>query len=220
MTNYYTISTGQFGYPQPEDNYEELTYSPNLGCQTCQIGNSQISEFRFRGTPKPLKNDFTGLNWVFDQIFARQKVKNLFEEEGISGIEYTIPVDHKTGTNIPEFYQLRVGTILPPSLLNTDLKSETCEYPKNDKMLSFLITNGSRLVKGPFCGNSKFNFPIGQTLKFKKEAFINQPDFLRTFEWFGSGGSGNRPILVSERAKKIIESNKLRGVQFEPVELE
>ena len=219
MKNYYHITTAQFGYPQPESKYEKITYSSADGCPTCSIGLKQISEFRFRGAPKPLKKQITGLNWVFDQVFVREIVKAVFEREQVTGLTFSTPLFHKNGLPIPEFYQLRVDTVIAPALLNTDLGTERCELPRDEKTVKFLMANGSKLVEGPFCGQLKYNFPQGQTLAFKKEAFGRQPDFIRTHEWFGSGGSANRPILVSETVKELIEENKFKGAFFEKVEL-
>lgn len=219
MTQYYLISTCQFGYPQPEDDYAQQVYSFESACPTCEIGKEQLAEFRFNSDSAPKENDFTGLNWVFDQIFVRQRVKNILEEHHVSGIEFSQPLHHKKGEKIPQFYQLRINTILPPAIINNDLKMEICQYPKDKKIAAFLEANGSTLVKGPFCGRSKFNFPQGQPFRFKKRAFEGQPDFVRTNEWFGSGGSARRPILVSSRIKELIELNQFKGAQFEPVEL-
>lgn len=219
MNNYFHISTVNFGYPQPESKYNSITYSDKVGCPTCWIGHQQIDEFRFRGEPKPLKNQITGLNWVFDQIFVRKIVKTVFEEERFTGVEFSSPVYNKNKKPILEFYQLRINTVLKPSLLNMDLGTEICEFPKNEKSAKFLKTNRSKLVEGPFCGQLKYNFPQGQVLTFKKEVFDGQPDFVRTYEWFGSGGSANRPILVSERVKEVIEEKMFKRAFFEKLEL-
>lgn len=219
MNNYYHISTGQFGYPQPESKYGKVTYSKKEGCPTCWIGHQQIEEFRFRGEPKPLKNQITGLNWVFDQIFVREIVKTVIEAEKFTGVEFSSPVYNKNKESIPEFYQLRINTVLPPALLNKDLGTEICEFPKDEKMVKFLKANGSKLVEGPFCGQLKHNFPQGQVLTFSKEVFDGQPDFVRTHEWFGSGGSANRPILVSERVKELFENKMFKGAFFKKIEL-
>ncbi len=219
MKNYYKISVGQFGYPQPEDKYGKITYSLDNGCPTCWVGHEQKNAFRFGKSLKRLKKQITGLHWVFDQVFVREIVKTTFEKENLTGINYSVPVYNKTGEPIPEFYQLRVDTILSAALLNDDLNTEICEYPKNEKTIKFLKAIESKLIEGPFCGQKKYNFPQGQILKFSKEAFIGQPDFVRTYEWFGSGGSANRPILVSERVKEIIEHNMFKGASFNKVAL-
>ena len=220
LKKYYHITTGQFGYPQPENSYEKITYSTDEGCPTCSIGHKQINEFRFRGEPKPKKSQITGLNWVFDQIFVREIVKSTFETKELTGVEFSSPVYNKNGESIPKFYQLRINTILPASLLNTDLGTEVCEYPKDKKMVKFLKKNGSRLVEGPFCGRLKYNWPQRQQiLTFKKDAFYRQLDFVRIYEWFGSGASANRLILVSESVKETIENNMFKGAFFKKVEL-
>ena len=221
MNNWYHIRTGQFGYPQPEGDfgYLELTYEPNVGCPTCHIGIRQNNPFRFRSEPKAKNSQFLGLNWVFDQIFVREPVKTEFEENGITGISFSRPIFHKSEKELETIYQLHVDTILPKALISENLTTERCEYPTDKKMLKFLKTMDSPLVKGPFCGELKFNFPQGQKMTFDIDAFENLPDFVRTNEWFGSGGSANRPILISEKVKNLIELNKWRGAFLDQIEL-
>jgi hypothetical protein len=38
----YRVSTGQFGYPQPEDPYLEETYDLSVACATCEIGKKPL----------------------------------------------------------------------------------------------------------------------------------------------------------------------------------
>jgi hypothetical protein len=216
---WYYISTGQFGYPQPENGYEEITYSKSIGCNTCEMGKVQINPFRFRKEPKAKNSQFLGLNWIFDQIFVREIVKNKFEEIGLTGLRFSKPIIHKSEKELESIYQLNVDTILPKALIGNNLSTETCEMPKDKKMLKFLRANKSRLVEGPFCNKIKYNFPQGQIMKFESEAFVGSPDFIRTYEWFGSGGSANRPILISEKVKDIISDNKWRGAFLQEIEL-
>lgn len=221
MNNWYHITTGQFGYPQPEDDfgYLELTYEQNIGCPTCHIGIKQNNPFRFRTEPKAKNSQFIGLNWVFDQIFVRQPVKVEFEKSGITGISFSRPIFHRTEKELETIYQLHVDTILPKALIADNLTTEKCEYPSDKKMLKFLKANGSKLVDGPFCGELKFNFPQEQKMTFDIDTFENLPDFVRTYEWFGSGGNANRPILISEKVKNLIELNKWRGAFLDQIEL-
>ena len=219
--NWYYIGTGQFGYPQPADDfgYMELTYEPNVGCPTCNIGISQKNPFRFKSEPKAKHSQFLGLNWVFDQIFVRESVKTEFDKNGITGIRFSRPIFDKSEKELETVYQLHVDTILPIALIGDNLITEKCEYPTDKELLEFLKANGSKLIEGPFCDGLKYNFPQGQKMIFDIEAFQNQPDFVRTYEWFGSGGSANRPILISEKAKNLIELNKWRGAFIEEIEL-
>ncbi|MFT2010207.1 hypothetical protein ACMA1I_16145 [Pontibacter sp. 13R65] len=217
--NWYSIETGQFGYPQPENNYFEQTYKPETGCPTCKVGKVQANPFRFRAEPKARHSQFLGLNWVFDQMFVREPVKVEFEKEKVLGIRFTRPVLNKTGKPLETMYQLHVDTVLPEGLIKGNLTTETCQMPTDKRSIRFLEAMGSDLLKGPFCGHVKFNFPIGESLRFKESIFRGQPDIVRTNEWFGSGGVANRPILISERVKNIIEKNKWRGAFTKIVEL-
>ena len=218
--NWYHITTGQFGYPQPENSYIDKTYDSSTACLTCNIGLKQKSEFRFRSDPKAKHSQFLGLNWVFDQVFVRQEVKDIFEMEQITGVEFSQPIINKTGLPVNGLYQLRVDSLVSNGLLTDNLKSEICELPKDKSMLKFLKANSSRLAEGPFCGQSKFNFPQGDNrLKIKADAFNDKPDFVRLGYYFGSGGSANRPIIISDRVKQIIDREKWRGAFLQQIEL-
>lgn len=221
MTNWYHIETGQIGYPQPEDNfgYLKITYEPNIGCPSCHIGISQNNPFRFKSEPKAKNLQFLGLNWVFDQIFVHESVKMAFEKNGITGISFSRPILHKSEKELETIYQLHVDTILPEALITDNLTAEKCKYPKDKKSLKFLKEIDSQLIKGPFCGQKKYNFPQGQKMTFDIDAFVNLPDFVRTYEWFGSGGGANRPILISEKVKNLIEVNNWRGIFLDQIKL-
>jgi len=221
MNNWYHITTGQFGYPQPEDGfgYLELTYEPKIGCPTCHIGINQNKPFRFRAEPKAINSQFLGLNWIFDQIFVREPVKAEFEKNGITGISFSKPIFHKSEKVLETIYQLHVDTVLPKALIGDNLTTEKCEYPKDKSSIKFLKAMDSQLIKGPFCGQTKYNFPQGQKMTFDIKVFQNLPDFVRTDEWFGSGGSASRPILISEKVKNIIELNSWRGAFMTEIKL-
>lgn len=219
-TNWYHIMTGQLGYPQPENSYKDKTYDSTTACLTCNIGLKQKSEFRFRSEPKAMHSQFLGLNWVFDQIFVRQIVKDIFEKEKVTGIEFSQPVINKTGLSITGLYQLRVDSLLSNGILTDNLNTEVCELPKDKSMLKFLKANGSKLAEGPFCGQTKYNFPQGDNcIKLKADALDNKMDFVRLDYYFGSGGSANRPIIISEKVKQIIDREKWRGAFLQQIEL-
>lgn len=221
-TNWYHITTGQFGYPQPQNGlgYIEKTYDSSNACLTCNVALRQKNEFRFRSEPKAPQNQFLGLNWVFDQIFVRQIVKDVFEQEGITGLEYSQPVIHKTGLPLVGLYQLRANNLLSNGLITDNLKSEICELPADENMLKFLKANKSKLAEGPFCGQTKFNFPQGDNfIKLKFEALTGKTDFVRLDYYFGSGGNSNRPIIISDKVKQIIDREKWRGAFLRPIEL-
>ena len=221
-SNWYHIITGQFGYPQPENNfgYIHKTYDSSNACLTCNIGLRQKDEFRFRNEPKAIHSQFSGLNWVLDQIFVRQVVKDVFEQEGIAGLEYSQPVINKSGLPLNGLYQLRVDNLLSEGLFTGNLKSEICEHPKEKSMLKFLKANNSKLAEGPFCGQTKYNFPQGDNcIKIKADVLGDKTDFVRLDYYFGSGGSANRPIVISDRVKQIIDREKWRGAFLKQIAL-
>jgi hypothetical protein len=161
-----------------------------------------------------------GLNWVFDQIFVRQIVKDIFEQEGVTGLEFSQPVFNKTGLPLGGLYQLRVDSLLTNGLLTDNLKQEVCELPRDKSMLKFLKANSNKLAEGPFCGQTKYNFPQGNNcIKLKADALDNKTDFFRLNYYFGSGGSANRPIVISDRVQQIIEREKWRGAFLQQIEL-
>jgi len=216
---WYLAFTGQSGYPQPEDRYLEETYDLGAGCPTCQVGKKLKRAFRFKSEPKAGHSQFLGLNWVFDEVFVRDGVKNVFEEEGITGVEFARPVRHKTGEPLETVYHMRVGTVFPPALRADGLNTEKCEMPTDPATIRFLTANGSKLVKGPFCGAVKFNYPQGVQMRLAATPFAAAPDIVRMNEWFGSGGSAGRPVLMSQRVKDLVERMKWKGLTFNPIRI-
>jgi hypothetical protein len=39
---------------------------------------------------------FIGLNWVFDEVFAQNAAKTIFEKEGVAGIGFNRPININT----------------------------------------------------------------------------------------------------------------------------
>lgn len=215
--DWFMIMTGQFGYPQPEDDYFELTYAKDNVCLQCEIGKRQINPFRFRSEPKAKHSQFLGLNWVFDELFVREKAIELFERENITGIRYSSPVLNKTGEPMDTIKQLHVDTILSPGLLTDNLDFEICEKPTHKGQIKFIKKHNPDFLNKEFCRQKKYNYPKRGAITLKKELFNNQPDFVKTYEWFGSGGTASRPILISKKVRTLIIKEKLRGAIFKPI---
>jgi len=216
--NWYHLHGGGSGYPQPWE-YKEASYDLSQACPTCSIGKIQNRPFRLSSEPKAKTLDFIGLTGVYDQIFVRQSVKDIFEKEGVTGITFSRPVLHKTGLPLKTVYQLEISTVLPSGLLVENINQEICKYPKEKGMAGFLKAIKSRFVDGPYCGQMIHNYPMRGTMNFKSNIFEKQPDFVRTHEWFGSGGQTGQPILISRKTRNIIEKYKLKGAYLKPVTL-
>jgi hypothetical protein len=215
----YLITAGAFGHPQPEHGFGYLraTYAAHGGCPSCGAGFVQDGAFRFRAEPKARQGQFIGLSWVPDQVFVREQVRLELEREQVTGVRFSRPVLHGTGEPLKTVLQMHVETVLPEALVGRGLKTELCQKPTNKNELRILEAVGSRRLQGPYCGMAKYLFPQERGVAFRKTAFQGQPDVVRTSEWFGSGCGAFRPILVSERVKRIIERNKWQGVFLEEV---
>jgi len=219
-SQWFSLSTGQFGYPQPEDNFGYLTqtYDMSNACPTCHIGLKQANEFRFRSEPKAKNSYFIGLNWVFDQIFVRPPVEEVFTNEGVTGIIFSTPVINKTGKSMETIKQLHVDTLITDALPLDSYEYEMCEYPKEKSAIKFLSAMKSPLLIGPFCGQKKYHYlPYGKFIA-KASSLNNMPDFIRISNWFGSGGNATQPIFVSYKVYEIIKRYKWRGAFLEPID--
>jgi hypothetical protein len=216
---WFWMSTGQFGYPQPEDDYFELTYANENVCLQCQIGKQQVKPFRLKAEPKAKHSQFLGLNWVFDEVFVREQAIKKLTENKISGIHYSHPILNKTKLPLESLQQIHVDTILQPGLLTDNLEFEICQKPTDKKQITFIKRQNPSYLDKIFCGQKKYNFPKKGAMTFKRNIFDNQPDFVKPYEWFGSGGSATRPILVSQKVRQLIIKEKLRGASFTPIAL-
>lgn len=123
---------------------------------------------------------------------------------------------NKNGQPVETIQQMHIDTILPNGLITDNLNFEICKRPSEEWIAHRLITDPTYLDI-PFCGQKKFNYPQRGFMTFKKDVFINQPDFVKTNEWFGSGGSASRPIIISKKVRNIIKKQKWRGAFLTPV---
>jgi hypothetical protein len=208
---WFVVNTGEYQYPQPEDDFGYLKATFNLDnyCRLCYIGKVQNAPYRLRTEPKQPNNQFWGLHWAFDAIFVRHETKNILEREKINGIRFSNPVLHKKNIPIEGFYQLHIDTILNKGFDNYNTKTITCK-----------INNEENLNKDTnlqCCGQIKFHHPMIGGYLFDKAIFNKDFDIVQSQEFFGSGGSANRLRIVSKRLKEIIEQNKLKGLSFIPI---
>ena len=191
------------GYPQPEagKRYMDITYSKEAFCSQCGVGLVQNAPFCIKSSPKWGKRCFMSLNWVQDELFVNDKVRNLFQTENYSGIRF-IDVLNKGGTGtLPDIYQMRIDNYLDAALVSCT-PSIDAEY----ECLS--------------CHQKKYH-PTGRgKLIFCREAFQGMPDIVKTAEYFGWGCGANRRIIVSQKVYRFVMEKALgRSLVFEPIEL-
>ena len=209
IAEWFLISTRQYQYPQPEDNYLEKTFDSSNHCEHCGIGKIQNNPFRLKHLPKHKNSQFLGLHWEFEYLFIREEAKNILKKEKIKEIEFSNPVLHKKNIAIDNFYQLHVKKVLPKGLVNYNARLITCKLNNEED------SNVDKSLK--YCKRIKYHHPMVGGYVFNKEIFDDEFDIALTAEYFGSGGSANRLTICSKRFKNIIESNKLRGLDFIPI---
>ena len=192
-----------YDYPQPEDKYREITYTKEFFCSNrdCWIGLVQKDKFRFKRTPKWGKRNFCMINWVYDELFVSPKAKELLEASSLEGFSF-MEVYKKSGTEpLADVFQLIIPYILQKGMIESTSKIR-------------------QIYDCPVCGGRKFLARGRGRHSFKKEIFIDAPDFVKSAEIFGAGGTAAREILVSQRAYRFIVENKLdSSLVFEPITL-
>ncbi len=189
-------SKWHYDYPQ----YTELTYSEEQSCSNCGVGLVQQDSFRFKRTPKWGRRNFCMTNWVYDEFFVSPKAKELLETSNLKGFSF-LNVLNKSGKEVlADVYQMQIPYVLPESI-------ETL----SDRM--------SEVSNCPVCGKRKFLSNGRGQFVFKKEAFLNAPDFVKSAEQFGSGLIASRLIFISQKAYCFLTENKLdSSLVFEPIE--
>lgn len=208
---WFILNTGEYQYPQPEEDFGYLKATFNLDkyCHLCGIGKVQNAPYRLRTEPKQPNNQFWGLHWEFAAVFVRLEAKNILEREKIKGISFSNPVLHKKNIPIEGFYQLHIETILNKGFHNYNSKTITCKINNEENL------NTDKTLQ--CCGRIKFHHPMIGGYLFDKSIFDKNFDIVTSSEYFGSGGSANRLQIVSKNFKQIVEKNKLKGLSFIPV---
>ena len=211
---------GHYGYPQPEEDfgYKGATYNVSDYCPSCGIGAVQNAPFRLRAEFKASHSQIVQLNWVFDEFFLRPEAREGLWGAAITGIDYLAPMLHKDDRPSERVAQMIVKTTLPPALDTTGLQPVTCK-PQNEEWQPQQRLRPSEPEGRPYCGRVKYHYMHKGPFRFDSNAFARAPDVVKSHEWFGSGGSAHRLVIVSQKFRQAVVTAKWRGVSFEPVEL-
>jgi hypothetical protein len=210
---------GEFQYPQPEDGYIEATYNTQNFCSRCGQGKKQDRPFRLKKDFNQKQAKFLGLHWVFDEIFVRPMIKNLFDSYGVSGIKYLDVIHHKTNQPINNLFQIDIPIIEKPALITDNLFSVTCKSQNEESYIKGIGQLKDRHGVS-FCGRIKYHYPLTEPIKFKASVLEGLPDFARSYEYFGSGAGAYHFILVRNKVVRIIKEKKIEGIGFRrPVEI-
>lgn len=180
------------------------------------MGGVQRRPFRLRSA-KAAHSQFMQLNWVHDEFFVRPVVRETFEAAGITGLAFGPAVRHATGEPLADLEQMMVlGNVA--GLVTAGLQTVTCR-PDNEEP-SWPMRDPSAMrypLETPYCGRVKYHWPT--TLRFRRGAFVGEPDIVKSAEWFGSGGEAAHAVLISARVVEILTAQRWRGVKWSEINL-
>lgn len=185
-------SDGQAGYPQPDPSefgYRELTYDTSEFCEQCGIGLRQKAAFRLDKEPGLRRTSIRQLNWVVDEFFITPEIwEVVFQPRGVAQREVLNLRGERLRTIVQLYVQDTVG------LETSSLAPEQC--PRCDR-IKYVA-----LARGPL-----------PPLRDQPTATL-----VKTDEWFGSGGSAYREVLVSQSLRQALRAEGMRGVHYVPVQ--
>lgn len=187
------IPDWHLGYPMPDGDlgYLELTYKLDDYCFKCGIGKIQKSPFRMKNEPGWGERHILQLNWIFDEYFIRPEIYNkIFEPLGVE----KIPVLHyKTEKELETVVQIKIDRNAEVGLNIYDLPFEKCKECNRIKYLP----------------HTRGMFPkITRDL----DNYI-----FKTKEYFGSGASANKNVIINKELYRKLIENKIKGIHFKPV---
>ncbi|MDP3389236.1 MAG: hypothetical protein Q8Q45_07685 [Methylococcaceae bacterium] len=185
------VSKWHHGYPEPSDTimgFMELTYNVQNYCQKCGIGAFQKAPFRFKKSPVWGQRNILQLNWIFDEYFVKPEIwREVFEPFGIGCRPVVLD---KSGRELDSVVQLELTELAELNDLD-DLPFDTCAS----------------------CGRIKY-LPI--TGRFMPPPNKTSAAMFRSNQYFGSGASANRMVIVSQELFAKAQSAGLKGVSYEP----
>ncbi len=189
------IPSWHHGYPMLDDDFGflNITFDTTDYCTVCGIGRQQNGPFRMKAEPKWGRRSILQLNWILDEYFVKPEVyANVFEPFGIPSLEV---LHYKTNEPLTGVLQLILAETSQSLLEISAQPSESCPKCGRKKFLP--------LIKGPFPG------------------FVSSPgcaQISKTQEIFGSGGSANKRVVVTQELYSAMFEAKVRGVEFHVIE--
>lgn len=188
-------------YPQPEDyfNYIHITYDSMNYCDSCGYGARQKGEFRIKKNPKWGKRNFLMLNWVEDELFISNKVKEIIGNTDIRGCKIYDVINHKTNKPADDIHQIYIEGLLQPGLINEEQSIK-------------------EVLRCHKCGSVKYIY-TGRGFTYKKDIFEGlNTNIIKSYEMFGCGHMCARLMFISKKLYNLLTSNSLdKDLEFEPI---
>lgn len=193
-------STHHWSYPQPEDEYTEITYDNSNYCIDCGQGLIQKDFFRIKKEPQWGRRNFLHLNWVYDELFINDRIIGDFIYQQFTGIELLDVIHVKKNEALHTVKQVKINNIL------------------NNGMI---IENPQEIIKCKTCGREKYILGLTSIYKYKKEVFNTfKFDFGKSYEIFGGGLIASRKNIVSKRVINYILNSGYNEIEYIPIQLE
>ena len=183
------IASGQFGYPEPSEDwgYLDATFDASEHCRICGVGAKQIAPFRLKEPPTARKNSVIQLNWIFDEYFVASGVwASVFKPSGVRSRPVVL---HQTGRVIESTVQIRIDAI--------------CEV-ESDR-LPMQECGACGRIKYEYSLRGPYPAPVSPTAEIFKSS-----------QWFGAGGRAFRLVMVSRDVFRRVREAGLRGITFCP----
>ena len=183
------------GFPQPRDDefgYLEVTYDTTDYCPACGIGLRQKAPFQMKGDPNTGRRGILQMHWVYDEFFATPGVwESVLRPLGIA----SRPVTKPSGAVLEKVVQIVNDDVVPVDVAGLG------------------PAPGEPLIC-PTCGRAKYRPVVRGPLP----APLVEPrgHIARSEQWFGSGASAYREVLVSAELVAALRAARVRGASFIP----
>ena len=175
------------GYPESSDDrgYLRSTYDLTSYCECCGIGRLQNAPYRMARSPKWGRRSILQLNWVFDEYFATPEAwESVFAP---FGIDKRPVLFHGSGKEIDSVVQLDIPTVVPVEV--SGLPFDVCVQ----------------------CGRKKYHHV---TRGFFPKPEVTGSTAFKSLQYFGSGASAYRQVMVSNALYRKIAGAGIKGVDF------
>jgi hypothetical protein len=191
----WVTSGNVLGYPMPDmdGGWRKLSFDCRAKCTECGIGMVQKAPIHLVGEPDLREDDFMTIEWTYD-LFARVDVIEDMMRNCIQGFENLPATEHSSGASLKTIRQIRVKNVLPACLITDELIRIDAK-----------------------CGHMKYQGPKRSILRFSRDGFSHELDFVKTYEWFGSGHAATQLILASRRFVRLYLDHKWKGLTFQPI---
>lgn len=178
-------------YPYYKGVFDIVNTDANYGV----LRGQQIGSYQMLANPKWGRHQIGSLHYADDALFVPKAVyQQVFASLGI--LQQPV-LDYRTKKELPDVVQL-----LPQGISKSPLNLSHHHLQSQETIALWGVTR--YLLKGDV------PYPV-----FENES--NTDDFFYTQEYFGSGGSTSRDLIISQKLYQLLKDHKIRGLRFEPL---